>query len=395
MATFSESVSEAVRSGFCAVLSGGAEFYDFFIGMVNPLDLPNVNLPRALYNFACNGGAPENPPVVCPPGQCAVGYDVTIQYNFQLNGGATTPDSINYPCTTPENTIFGPIGPLQLFNDGVQTYYYIDAFDSDGNPRQYRLTSSFGASVALLSNGVLTVSRCDGQEDNCGQCAPPVPSPGYNSRTTNITYVDNSSTTITAPITLTYLAPTLDIDNNVYIPVRVELDLPDITANLRFTARFNLSTGDITVNLGGSEGGDDRPGPNPVDNDDDGDGGTPLPGAETPDVPVPENPTTEKVIVGALFRATAEPTNKGVIFGTGFAPDLYTPDLGLVYFKVRAGGRQTAWLAPIKINLLSQFIPCPWSAGAIDIATAFRPGVQGSVAPIYDRKKVAGNNPGE
>jgi len=385
VATFRESLQNTIREGFCVILQNEAAFEDFLGQNTLTLTRPYYNIGRAGYNLFCNTTPPAPPPLQYPQGQCPVGYRVTLNYEYRLNSSNWIADQIVVECGAPVNTIYGPIGSLERVVDGNGVYYALNAYDSAGQPRQWGLTSIFNVTTGDIRNGSISVDRCDSQPDNCGQGTVTPPPPDYNNVTTVINYIDASNTEITIPVNLVYLRPTFNNDFDVVVPVRILIDDPQINVPVRVTGTLNLSTGAINFNIGGNGGYDDRGGdrnrdPISIDLPE-----LPPPDSDSPDEEEPDDTLQENRIIGVLVTVTSPGRRAGIISSGGDVPDIYVPAICWILFRVRAAGNSTGYLKHIPVNLLREFIPCPWEGGAIAVRVANPNGASLSVVPLYSR----------
>lgn len=385
MANYREALEDAILRGFCFVLGNRVRFLDFWQN-INPR-FPNVDegLARNLYRVHCNREPDNTPPQPgVEGGQCQfVQYSVDAVTQLQdKETGVVRTVNRTYTCNFPDN-IYGPIGNPVLENSNpAAALVQFPHRNAQDNP-VISILAQFDSTAETWIGTQMSVNRCDGQPDNCGDSEPPPPPPGYTVFDTDITYIDENNTEITIPVSINFNEPLVDIDANVRIPIDITIDDPTLNIPISFDADFNVSTGDINFNFGNQSGGDGRPKDCIPQPDDGGDAPEPPPDANTPDTPPPEDPETEPIIRGCIVTTSEPSPEASQIFADGTLPILYVPALGYVLFRVRAGRNATAWTSPLPVKTTREYVECPASFGAIAVRFFPRYGTVATVTPIY------------
>ena len=383
LASFNESIRNAVRQGFCSIIGTNVELVDFFGAVGLPNQVLGLESQRNYLRLNCNTEPPPPPPgAPFTGGQCPVDYGVASSVRVLFNGEPLAVDNFNRACS-PAGVLRGPIsGPFVEPLAGV-TAFVLKGFDEANNPETLALVNlrtGSGYTFEVLS---LSVTRCDGLPDDCGNPGGGgTPAPDYNVFDTDITYTNNDGLDITIPTNIVYLRPTLDVDANISVPVNINIRDPQLNINVPITARFNLSTGDITFNVGGELGNDGRKSPCATEPDPSTDFPAPPPGSGIDETPPPENPEQERIIRAVVVTTTQVSRRSSEIGTTAGVPTIYVPAMGYIHFEIRAG-RRTAWLDAIPVKNRRQFIPVPWSGGAISVRYTPFEGTLSAVAPIF------------
>lgn len=413
MVTWREALEGGARAAICFSLDtlGGAAA--IFSDLLRPF--PPAQQFETLSNAfrsVCNDTPPNYPAQGVPftGGQCPVQYNVTISFRPQggvwrdgQGAGTADPRVITVPA-------WGQIGGVRTTIQGGGTgqptaVYSIDLLSRGVQPINFpNFLPTQQWQVVIGAQGVqpgsasvvaqiVSVSRRDGQPDNCGSLPVTIPPPpaGYNRTNINITYQNNDGIDITVPVAFFVGLAFINASAQVEIPVNFT-----VNANVSFPITFNLSTGGFTLNWNptfnnpnGSPVNVPFPGggtgSNPNDYAFDNPPPTPPGGDEFTDVVPPGDQRTELVIRAVMVTVTNNPpVTRGVIFQTGGNPDIYPPDLGMIQFQIRVG-QSVAWTNNIRVLNQRAFIECPWMGGAIDVKGTPRTGVQWELTPIYGR----------
>lgn len=396
MASYFDAIAGAARQAACKILDAPAaaiELSKKVYGLGS--QTPPYNLPRTIQKLICN-----NPPIdpYVPPfqgGQCPVKYNI----NWTARDKPIDDVVRNTSGITP---VWGPVLGFSYVTDpgySRPNRYQVQCFGSANNtaptssPVFLDITSSIYASTRnpLFAVTITSVVRQDGQPDNCGN-PPPITAPPFNpgDNITNITtnYTDNfgNNVNLTVPIAIGYFH--VDINGNFNIPFNVQVD-----PTLNITGNINLGDGGITFNFGGDGNGnkdlpDPRPDPQPGDKQPVNPPPPQPPDTGKPKPPDPDKKQEQNVIVGALVTTLSIDTPEiGEIFQDVDNPQIFIPDLGLIYFRIDVAG-SSGWTTDIKIKNRQQYVPCPELAGAIDVAGTPRPGVNWVITPVYDKKRL-------
>lgn len=382
MAGFAEGLAGGLRRAFCTVANDVFYGWEALFGNDNN-PYTGLNPFRSGYSLACDRPPPTSPPGNPPftGGQCDAPY--TVVYRQFLTDGDGSPVYIDSTATYPA-LLSGPIVGIRRTGSP----------NNSPNPQDralFHLVYDGGANEVLLFDAsvqnanadctIVSVTRADGQPDNCGSLPPPLPIVPPPPREEPVTFDDPDGNPITVPVTFAFGLVYLDADLNVHIPVDIDVDF-DIPINLR--ADFNLHTGDVIYNTGAPA----SPSPNRPDQPD----GYETPPPPPPPVDLPPNynppdeedtPETESILRGVIVKITQLPQNTNVWFNDGM-PDLYYPRLGNVSFFVRTGNA-FSWTEFVSITSTQQIIQCPWEGGALDVKASFYDGVAGELFPVYRR----------
>lgn len=388
MGSFSDELAGVVRAGFCSVINVPATALEIMkqYSPLLPGDLVQYNTPRQLYRAVCDREPPDLPSPPFTGGQCDAVYNVRVVNDFVVIANGNVVDHSDQTIAVP-----GSIKGLQLVGaeGGTQTLNIIGG--ASGNPGATTYTfaaSNTVSTLAIRNQAIVSVTRVDGQPDNCGNPPTPVPpyTPGGNTYNTNLTY-NSGGTAITIPVGLAFGYAALNVNGQLNIPVRVQLNV-DPT----FNVNFNLSTGNIEFDFGGGAGRnpnspDVRITVQPYDTTTDDDSPTKPPGTGIPNPVKPPDPSTDKVIIGCLVTVTTVALGNGkTLIGQEDNPDIYAPSMGNVNFLVPANGLASGWTPDQPIKNRRTYIPCPAPQGAIRVAGTFAPGFTGVIQPVYSKK---------
>lgn len=305
---FVESTREAVRTGLCNYLTFVGKGRSW-VNELSPVDLPDFGefWNRVLCDR--NESLPPTPPQFTG-GQCpGVEYDVFFTFDYRGTQGP------NCTLSTGSRTRRG-LGPVQ----GV----FVTAEDSP-NPDRYNsvVTTRFadGDQVGPATftefecdgyavTGV-TVTRVDGQPDDCGDPPPvvePFPPQG-DTINIDVTYTNNEGDIVTELGDFNLFAPIVIAPVTIVAPIRV--NLPDVS----FNGQIVLSP-EFEVDLF-PPSFDKAPG---------------VVGEESE--PPPED--SKRELLGVRVRCgNPGDTQATRVFGVGNTPDLWVPRLASVFFEVR------------------------------------------------------------
>lgn len=402
MATLQQSLTSAVRQGFCQALPGvvtGALLFTALSASTVVGAAAGVAVAggaAAAYGLGCNRPLPDGA-FPAPPfsgGQCGILYNVAVRcrysgtfvpsgtlVNVQAYGKIQGVRFEQRPGNSAAIIIIGgnPIGTASGEQEAGSTAY------------------SFSPSDVLQSVSIESVSPVNpAQPDNCGSL-PPVPPSGItiddSTVTNNITYTNNDGVDVTVPVVLAFGYANVDINGELNIPVSVQLDL---NPEVNFNGQFNLRTGDFNINLGDPDSPFGTNGPcggDPVPDGDTPNPTLPLPPSDPIPPSNPDRPAKRKILRGCQVITTVL-AGKQTEIDQNNNPDIYVPAIGYVNFLVQVGTK-TAWTVDIPVKNTNQIIECPWIGGAIDVRGTPSYNNQFTVYPIYTQQTFPAQFPPE
>lgn len=370
---FRQALENSVRSIACGNALGAEALWGLVGNAVDSsvLGSPPVNLPRAIANGAgalagllCNREPTEPPPTPFNGGQCdGAPYEITFNQSFDqagFSGGQCTENAqtgtivlnrIGPISVDVQSDPRGPISPECPNRENIDVVV-------NGTPE-------FGPNgiVAGSYNLDISISRTDGQPDDCGSPspeAPPLPANIPQGIPDNVTFTPDSGPDITVPVVLFFGFAYVNASADINIPVRINLD-----NNVDIFADLNLSTGDINFNFGNRQPDTQPPCNYPPDD-------------SIPDPPPEEENTLSRII--AVRVTTSVISNFSPIteiFQSGGNPTVVIPDLGLVSFLVETsqGGGGQSWTTDLRVKSTDTTIFCPSPYGAIRVRGSPRAGV--------------------
>lgn len=363
MPSFREAVSESARNYTCALTRSPDPFRNWLRGATS--SIPGLGGAVAAEddfwdnfgNLVCPADPVTRPPVYPEPdsglGKCeGIEYRILNTYSRNLSNGTTTDPVTDNIDSLPgsRGPIFGPItGPIYTpTGSGLIQIQYV-AFDRDGVQGTF---PAGGGPAESINQIVWEPQRIDGNPDECGEQGPQQPPAGGD----DITYDGPDGNPVTEPVDISPRFPILFPSGDVIIPFEF------CFASLCIDVNFNISTGDVTFNFGGSpDAGNCCPPPKEDEQE-----------PEEGDPPEPE--TTER-IVGVKVNAVIAPVGcKATEITDGSGPSMYWPDLGFVRFAVEYGGFR-GWTEKIAVQTASQIVTVPGDLVAYDFDIFERPGV--------------------
>ena len=383
MSTLRDGILSAARDAYCTQVRSSPQWFGNLRRVLTPTDLRQ----RAdfLIQWVC-GEPPNSEDWPDPPfsgGQCPVRYQVNVEgpgprgfANGACLGGDWT--------KTNENIFWGPILGIRLRSQFVCAGSGGVAYEgaellchghapvpaSPRSPTPIWVSGALGG--AWYSVRITSVSRIDGQPDNCGDPFPDLPDPAPISQPTTITYGDNNQYSLTVPI---IFAPVyIALDGSLKIPIQVDISPTfNVKGELELFPNFDL---DLNFN---APNPDDGPEGEPPPDEPTGDGNDDKP-QPSPD---PEKPPEDR-IYAAVVRCRIEPEARpsGVYQEVG--PDIYVPRLGSVRFGSLLSGVMF-WTEDLDVKGLTSVINCPIPWGADVVTFNAADGVVGNYAPIYTR----------
>lgn len=386
MSNFLDAVTGAAGSATCQLL-GVPQYVDDMIQRVGfPLyNNPLVAIPNFWRNALCDTDAPPPNPPAFTGGQCPVKYNIAVAFRRDTPGTGC-------PTTVDNRSLtgyWGPIGSPRIVNGTAPSNRISNTitFRTRGNggaPNAGEDTSlSFGSSNPDCPPGVIqsfTVTRQDGQPDNCGNPPPFYPPlrPPDVTIPRSVPYENSSGVTVTVPIIFVFARATIDATANITIPFTA-----NINGTLNVSGTVNLN-GEVNINIGTA-------GNPPVPKDPRKD---PCDDIAIPDGEVPEDPTDadqpnrpdrerEEVITGVLVTVTSLSNERASTIVQGDNPDIYAPSLGFVQFLCRVGETAGGWTSDQPVKNRRNLIPCPWGDGAVAVRGTPQPGVTWTLTPVF------------
>lgn len=385
MADFTTELINAVRNGYCGMLSNAVNFWAHYVPNIAGLPNPGLEAGRLAMRLFCNREPPSNfQNIPFSGGQCAgVLYDWRTFSTFQRADNGQIVTATSGVWRSGSARLVGKItgGGIRLTNNGTGWQEYCT--NDQGTTR----TSAGGTSSTQLTilTSTLEVRRSDLLADTCGDPPvqrPPSPPNTYNDYSTTIVYNDNSNNVVNVPVTISYSPVYVGVNGDVNVPITI-----NFAPSLNFSTKgnINVSTGDITFDFsnrnyspsptGEPDGGDFEPGsdppPNPVPD---------PPGTPTTD-PTSDPSTTVRTIRAVIVTSSVVPARLSRVF-QGDNPDIVIPRIGNVQFLCRIGST-SCWTDAIGVRAARQIIPCPWEGGAIDVRGTPDQGVEWALTPVY------------
>lgn len=395
MVGFVDALKNAARSAACSVGEASASLFP------KPPGLDLLGFGKAAFAFRDNfirnfcNDEPPPPPSPFTGGQCPVKYRVRVEWTGTNRVTETPVDGFV------EGDYWGPILGVRTqkpsdtyFPDGGDCYLKCYGRATDTTPLpvplEFKISELFYDDLNFY---IASVTRLDGQPDNCGDPPPVIApyNPGDFTIDTDINYTNNDGIDITIPVVGVVGVAFVDADLNLNVPVSFTF-----SPNFNFDPTFTYNI-DVNLNLGG---GDDkisppyvppdkpyRPGPPGSDSPSDylpGDD-VPTPPTDTPDPPAPDpDEPKARVIRGVLVTVTEiSPDAKPTQIGQGDNPDIFAPALGYVSFQIRLGNGSGGWTSDIPVKNIRNLIPCPWGGGALSVKGTPTLGVVWTLTPIY------------
>jgi hypothetical protein len=348
--SFSDAAAQAVQGAACSLLALSDEATRWINSAIGA-DGNFGNIAGSLRKTVCNESNPTGsygPEIPFTGGQCAVLYDIVVEY---IRPGESIVRQ-GFGSAT------GPITDGFWEKPGSSWNYVVIA---NGSPRIIDSTNASGEPDTQS----VTLTRRDGQPDNCGD--PPGIVGDYNdySQTVSITYEDNTQTEITEDVDITLGPLIVGIGGVLYAPVTVGVG--DITLNGTVELSPEFSVELFPDGLFGGGGNTDGPVPNPSEPD-----------------PSPTTPDDRRRIIGAVVTVTAldQDVFQGTQIAQGNTPDLLVPRVGNISFYVESSGG-LAWTEPTAVKTVRAYVPCPAREGAVDVAITPETGVIADVKPVY------------
>jgi hypothetical protein len=373
MVTYREGLLTSLRGVACSLFSGSEQWGRKIARVFPPAALAS-GLSGAIAGLVCDKDPTTYPPLVVPPfsgGQCPVAYLVNYSYT-RLN-----PNNGNPTVTTEQQVFTGPINGIEIRTAPAtgtslpSTSWQVWILKGSGNVQVFSTNytnSSFGG---IIDPAINTVSRTDGQPDNCGDVPPNL----GNDSPISIPDVpviwddpDNGPTTLNHDVVI--YSPYVLQDNSLNVSVKIgELfgDL-EIFPNFRFSPRINF----------GGNGSDSL------------DCGTEpsVPEDEAPEVPLQFNPR----ILGVFVVSSPTGLDKTTSVFQDNVPTVHVPRVAQVFFGF-ADSEKYGWLGQIDVTLRRQYVPCPLSEGAQNVRVVWANGWSGSFSRRYEAPPLPEDEP--
>lgn len=352
MVSLRDAISNSVQNFMCSASADAAPFGDWLSGAVS--NIPGVSAANRAGTAIADGvGALVCPgpsggqsggggaSVTYPSPDAQIGQCDGVQYrgifDYTRSDGLVTNAGIP--------PVWGPTGAITVDPSPQGNRVLLACRGGGGGPIQPAgtIVTIATASNPEFGNPVITsLTRLDGQPDDCGEAASQQPPEG----TDQIDYDGPDGQPITgAPITIKPRFPVIGPGGVFGLPIEVCL------AVVCFDVNFNLSTGDITFNFGGNPGASPCcPPPKEL----------PEEGGED-DPPPPEDDIRYSGVI-TKARLNGEAT-KITQIGDGIGPDLFLPKCGVIRFAIEIGGRRS-WTRDqeIKQNDQVTFVNAPMAA---------------------------------
>lgn len=353
---FQDAVRRATARAACNLVGPGipGSLYDFTsIGLVFPGQL------EAFREWVCDyPGNEEDKGQIRPGspglgGKCPVQYTMNIEVTDQITGGGENISQIPW-------SALGPLSNLRVeaFGGGSGSRVLLDT----GTGTQTITEENFGNRQTVAAR-FLSITRVDGQPDNCGFIEPPEP-PTWDDE-----IPDDDPEQPPRPINITPIIPIV---------------LPGGGLSFPFTINGPNFTFNTTLRIGRSGGGGGGNGEcEPIE---------PIFGPTIPEGPIiPEEPLTEEeqgeelpnVLLGVIVTGNRSGTGTTATEIFQFsAPNIWAPRLANVTFRFRIGG-SLVWGSDIPVKNLDTFIPAPGPFAAVGVAITPIPGFNLSILPVY------------
>lgn len=340
MATFRESLGDAVRSSFCAAAGAVGGAAGLIGDSVEALTGSGGGFSAAagaiegMRGLACNE-APNPANIPEPPfsgGQCpGAVYQVGV---VMAPGG-----------TFIINNVVGPIGSITAQPFGAGAQILINGVVRAGSTNALRAPPI--DQINVVPNA--------GQPNDCGDPGVPVTPYDPDDWTDNpsVDFDDDGGNPVNISPTLIFAPVTVAVNGEINIPVDINFN-----DGSSLFGDFNLTTGDISFGGGGNGGPNQEP--KPVREDDSIDGDDPG---------NPEDNLADPIIavfVKVLTVDNAKVTEIPAVNSGGY--DLTIPRLGWIsFYCLIEDGAGKAWTHDIDVRNRAQITECPIPWGAINV----------------------------
>lgn len=351
MATFVEAAKEAIRSTYCALLSGN-DWLNGGIGRLSPsLREFSRDVTAAQRRLAGCDPANDVPPLDPPfaGGQCE-----DVVYVVTVSGPSTPPGGSG----TATRNVRGPVQGM-CFPPASGGNVRIGVLGSEGC-----ITGGSGQGLTAPSVqaqwSIIGITRLDGQPDDCG--SPPIiyPPPINRPIDIDITFQPDFGPEITVPVTIDYSPFEVNFNGDISFPFTFDFGGFEYSGNIEIAPEVNVNINPPRLPRGG---------PNP---------GTGLPGEPGEEVePLPG----QQKIIGVVVNSEIVNIGKVSGYSSPGIPDIFVPRLGSVKFAYSFGGA-TFWSSDIDVKDARTFIECPFSQGADAVVASPQIGVNMTAVPI-------------
>ena len=358
MSNFVEAVGAILRDRTCNLLSnplidgrqwGGRSPYVGEGVATNPLTRRWYNNTiDGLKRIFCDDPTPTDEEDLFPVPPFQGGQCEGVNYSFTIGGFYTSPEgnvpvSVEADCSQP-SLDNGP-GPISLEQNVPGQFNTIRARIRFGDNRtRVFLTTTAGTTQHFLTGMAV---RCDGLPDDCGGIGPsPYQPTNIFNFTENITYIDNSETSITELGDFNLFAP-IFLPGSIQIPFTLDVGGVNFSGTLNADGTFNISP---SFNFDFGSDNDPSPIVEPE-----------LP--EDPEFDIEPSEDQESRIVGAWVVLTDDPTQATQIFEGGVTH--FYPRAGLLKFRMAVGNAGFSYSAGIDVKTRRAYIPVPSTGRAI------------------------------
>lgn len=362
MVGFAEAVADTVKGGACTAFGGLVGMANLSLGLArnptNPGQAARDAWKRAndVRRYLCNNPAPIPEPVDFSGGQCSsIAYRAVAQGTYQ------------FETRTLEAFLTGPVSPSYRTVSSGGTFNGEPAFS-----RQVKTGAASGWEPIGFSNmsesdantwKVVSLTRLDGQPDDCGDPDFRVPDGGPVEVPVTVTYEDNSTTVNLAAIAVFGIAYA-DVDLSINVPVTVRFENNfNIRGTLQIAPEFNFKP---SFNVNGPGNNDDNDEPNPDPNLDDDD---------------PNEPEDERPIIGVFVYSRRVGDVRATQLDMDGPPDLLVPRIATVQFRIQAAGLR-GWALDQPVKTVAAWIPVQESWGAIDARATWENNWEGEVYAV-------------
>jgi hypothetical protein len=390
--SFLDSLVDNARDAYCSWLSAQDNLVqwgqDAFTGImerttggfIQPIYPPNV--ARFWYQLLCNRPAPPWEAPRWTGGQCPCDqYFVRLDYTVYDNNGTPLPRFA-------QGTFFGPILDVtfEINPDPNPFKRGLSQVLCRGRPGTEQCRPSIGLEPLTTNFGnggrdqpdpfvnSITVTRVDGGSDDCGDppafIPAPVPRPRPIIPVPSFTWIDvDLNTNIQNDFHIRIGRPTLNINNDFYVPIDIDLVSPSLNIENNFSPSLTLNVSfSGTINIGGPS----APGKPPDDPVDDLPDPDPIPVPDPPPDP-DEPPDTPTLLYGAICTAVQTDPSRVTTVQLDSISDLYAPDAGTVAFVYREGS-STFFGRPMRVQWGKQSLYADNEFTCVDVLASPRPG---------------------
>lgn len=357
MPNFTDALADAVRTTTCGILASNENIQGWWarntsLPFTDALAAGASSLRRGL----CDNPTPvpTTPNSVGNRGQCP---DTIYRFSRTYR---TFKDGMMIDEDTRIDDVRGRIVPATFdgFGAGIAIGYRVGVGSPFPGVDQYVYFPTDGQTATRTINEITPIFGPNNCPDDSSNDSP-IP---YDPPPTqiNVTYVNNEGDTITELGDFNLLLP-------IFLPGSVTIP---------FDVNFGGNTVNGTLNLNGEINIDISPGRQPDDT---------VTDTEPPELPPgqePEDPETERRIIGVHVFTTLPPNTSVTTIFQEDGPNIFAPRGGSVRFLVTGGGG-SSWTTDIDIKGDRQYIACPAPQGAISVVGNELPGGTVSLIRVY------------